>query len=46
VLLDGRLLDVDRANSGQLPNVDAGYGKWLVIFPPLVTTPTIIRPIS
>jgi len=46
MLLNGRILDVDRANSRHLPNVDAGYDKWLAIFPPLVTTPTITHPIS
>ena len=46
MLLNGRILDVDRANSRNLPNVDAGYDKWLAIFPPLVTTPTITHPIS
>jgi len=43
VQLDGGVLNVDCANSRQLPNVNASYGKRLIILPPLVTTSIIIN---
>jgi len=42
MLLHRRVLDVDRADSRQLPDVDAGNLKRPVVFLPLVTTTTII----